>query len=333
MKASKFLGNEKLQLIDIPKPKAKNNTVVIKVRASGICATDLELLYRSDQEPLSIPGHEVAGDVVEIDKTKKVKIGERVIVNCHITCRKCDNCSIGDLIFCKDLKVVGFDVNGGNAEYILVPDSCCQQLPDDISYEKGVLLSDVLGTSYHAIKRSELKIGELIGIFGLGPMGLCAVLASLSKGGKVVAIDFNNYRLNFAKRLGATHLIDLKTQNLEDEVLKLTKGKGFDKVIECSGKEKAINQALNLIKNRGRIVLVGVCREAKIKPNDQIINKETEIFGSRNFNAFEYNELIEFIRANPILEGIVTHRFNLEEAQVAIDTMVNGKCGKVIFSP
>lgn len=332
MLAMKFTGKERIELIELPKPGAQGSNVVVRVMASGICGTDIELLYRSEKGSSVVPGHEIAGQVVDVGESERVKIGDRVVINCHITCGQCEYCRSGDLIFCNGLKVVGFDVEGGNQEYLSIPDQCCQILPDDVSYEVGVLLTDALGTSYHAVRKSGLKKGDRVGVFGVGPLGLLAVLIAVSMGGEVMAIDLNDYRLDFARKMGAGLAINPKFEDPEQTVLELTNGRGLDVALECAGTEKTINYALNLIKNRGRVILVGVCLQANIRPLDQIIFKEAEIYGSRNYNINKYSELLEFVRANPLVKEIITHKFKLEEAQKAYETAVGGKCGKVIFN-
>ena len=166
MKAVKLLGNKKLKIIEIPKPEPNRGEVVIKVMASGICRTDIELLYNNVKPTNIIPGHEVSGIVDEVNEVKSFKKGDRVMVNCHSTCGKCKHCQNGDLIFCPQLKTIGFDLNGGHVEYMVIPESILRMLPHDITFESSIIISDALGSAYQAVKKVKIRNKSKVGIIG-----------------------------------------------------------------------------------------------------------------------------------------------------------------------
>lgn len=333
MKAVKLLGKNRVEVVEVPKPQAKDDIVVVRVTSSGICGTDLELLLPSENPVEKIPGHEVTGVVVEVDKVKKFKAGDRVIVNCHVTCGVCEHCRNGDLIFCRDLKAIGFELDGGDAEYLAIPEASLRLLPEDISEELGVVIGDALGTPYHAVKKAGIVDGEAVGVFGAGPLGQMAVYCAKGFGAKVTAVDLNDARLESARAFGADYAVNPQKGDFYKEIRFITGGNGFDRVIECSGSKAAIITALNSLKLRGRLVQVGVCPRVELDTFEQLIKKEVEIVGSRNFNDKELDELVDFVRKNPKINDIITHRFSLEEADKAFETALRGEGLKILLKP
>ncbi len=333
MKAVLFTGRGQVKIIERPKPTAKEDMVVVKVTASGICGTDLELLLPAENPLSTIPGHEVVGVVAEVDKAKKFKVGDRVIVNCHVTCCECEYCRNGDLIFCRDLRAIGFELDGGNAEYIAVPEASLRHLPDDISDEVGVIIGDALGTPYHAVKKAGIAPGEMVGIFGVGPLGIMAVLSAKSLGATIVAVDISDNRLETAREFGADFIVNSRMLNPHTEITRISGGTGLDKVIDCSGNASAIVTALETLKLRGRLVQVGVCESLCINTQKHILDKEIEIIGSRNFNNNELDEIIEFVRNNPKIENLISHRFSIDEAERAFEVAVRREGLKIVIKP
>jgi propanol-preferring alcohol dehydrogenase len=331
VKAIKVVGKGRVEVIDVAMPVASAFNAVVQVVSSGICGTDLELLLPSEQPLPVTPGHEMTGIVHEAAANGRFKRGDRVFINCHSTCGICPHCRNGDLVFCRDLRVAGFDFDGGDAEYIEIPDSSLRLLPQDISFDLGVLIGDALGTPFHALKRAHVEKGEIVAVSGLGPLGQMAIACAKSLGARVVAVDMNRSRLDAARRMGADYTIDAGSPAMQESILSLTEGKGFDKVIECSGREVAIMNALKNLKPRGRLVQVGVCPALRLDTFEQLIKKEIEIVGSRNFNDRELPEVIGYARRTPGVLDVVTRRFRIEEAQAAFDAAKQGTELKIVF--
>lgn len=333
----RFTGQRGLYLGEFPKPEPESadwdspSEVVLRVKASAICGTDREAWEGEGQKVIA--GHEVAGQVVAVDKRSWIKVGDRVAVNCHITCGHCEHCMNGDLYFCPELTVIGFDRHGGNAEYLLIPESSCMPLPDNLSYEAGALIVDMLGTSYRAVKRLGPLPGDTVGIFGSGPIGLAALLVTKLYGAKVISIDLNEYRLKMAKRLGADHVINPREADVLEATRELTNGRGMDGALECAGSKVTTQQALDGVKLRGKVALVGVSHKVTVNPWEQFIQREVTMFGSRSFNVREYNEMVALVRRGLPIEEIITHRFPLQEAEKAFEVFGSGQCGKVILNP
>ena len=153
MLAVKFRGNNKVDTVDVPVPEVRDGWVLVKTMASCICGSDLHAYHAGEGKSFT-PGHEAAGEVVEIGKNvNRVKVGDRVSINNMHTCGYCQYCRSGDLIFCPDVKIVGAHLDGGDAEFSTVPERNCLLLPDDVTYEQGALIGDGIGTPHRAIKR------------------------------------------------------------------------------------------------------------------------------------------------------------------------------------
>jgi propanol-preferring alcohol dehydrogenase len=333
VKAVKFLGNQKLEIIDMPRPVPSRGEALVKVMASSICRTDVELLYKKPEKTEKIPGHEVAGVIEEVNGIIKFKTGDRVFLNVHMTCKQCSFCIDGDWVFCRDLKCIGTDIDGGYAEYMVAPEGILRDLPDDISYERGSLIPDTLGTPFHAVKKARIKKNDKIGILGMGPLGLAAVLCTGETGADVIAIDPIKDRLVTALRFGADKILDPGDNDINEKIYEITGEKGLDVVIDCTGSAEAIITGLGLLKERGRFVFVGVCTDLKIDTFEHVISKELELMGSRNFNENELDGIIGLLRDNPIVDEMISHKFSFSQAEKAFKTAEKREGIKIILVP
>lgn len=333
MKAVVFTGKGRLDVVERETPKAIRDMVLVKVTAAGICGTDIELLLPSEEPVPFIPGHEVAGVVEAVDEEHGFKAGDRVVVNCHVTCGSCEHCKAGDLIFCPELKAIGFDLDGGDAEYVLVPAASLRHLPDDIPDELAVIASDALGTPWNAVQKADPGPGKTIAVFGAGPIGHMAVICLKHTGATVIAVDINQERLESAAAFGADYIVNSADEDAAEALRRLTAGKGVDAAIQGTGSKAAFHAALDSLCYRGTMVQMGVCREVTINPHVQINDREIIIKGTRNFNDHDLDKLFSFIRENEQIKEVVTHRFPLERAREAFDTAISGKGLKVILVP
>lgn len=333
MKAVVFDGKGHAITIEKPVPEIPEGYALVKVMAAGICGTDIEVLYHNPKQPPdAVPGHEISGIVESVNGCGVFQAGDRVIINCHITCMQCNHCKAGDFIFCKKLSVIGFDVDGGDADYIVVPEVNLRVLPADITFEQGVLLTDALGTPFHAAKKAEIKPGEFVGVSGVGPLGIMCILSVAHFGGIPVAIDVIDERLSVARRFGAVHTVNAMN-DVGQEILAITNGQGLDKVIDCSGHPGAIKTDLMSLKSRGVLVQVGVCNSITLDLFNGLISNEITIKGSRNYHDAEIPEMIELIRKCPNIDDVLTHRFPLDEAQQAFDLAEKRQGLKILLIP
>lgn len=329
MLAIHFLGEGKISLDEMLKPHAKGKNVVVKIKAAGICGTDRHPLMESGQK--TVPGHENAGEVVEVDKPSWARVGDRVALNCHVTCHACEHCLRGDLYFCDHLEVLGYGWDGGFAEYILVPEDNCTPLPDDISMENGALMVDVLGTAYQGVKRANLLPGSKVAIWGGGPIGFEVAAVAAFLGASVAVLDMNPYRLEMAGKYNHPDLaLDPTAADTEGRIMDWTAGRGLDVAFECVGNEKAAHQAMRVLKKRGTLSIIGVSHNLSVNPWD-MIQRELSITTSRNFNTHEFNEMVALIRNGLWADKVITHRFHFNEAEAAIQEYLNGQSGKIVF--
>ncbi len=330
MLAVHFPGQGRVSLDEVPTPEPKGAEVVVRVRSASICGTDRENLEGPGQA--TIPGHENAGEVVAVDRPARITVGDRVAVNCHVTCHACEHCLRGDLYFCDELNVIGFDRDGGYAEYVLVPEASCMPLPEDISFETGSLLVDMLGTSFRAVKRAGLLPGDRVAIWGAGPIGLGATMVAQRLGARVASLDMNEYRLDLARSVGAEITLNPIYDDVQPALLDWTTGRGLDAAFDCVGNEAVAQQALASVKVRGTVVIVGVSHKLTINPWEQLICREVTVLGTRSFNTAEYDEMIALVRRGLPVEQVVTHRFSLTEAAAAFDLFRSGQCGKILLT-
>jgi propanol-preferring alcohol dehydrogenase len=236
------------------------------------------------------------------------------------------------LYFCDELECIGFERDGGYAEFVLVPEACCTPLPDDISFEAGSLLVDMLGTPFRAVKRARLLPGDQVAVWGAGPIGLGALMVASQFGAHVAVLDLNEYRLNMAKTLGADLVLNPTGDDVQQALLDWTQGRGLDVAFDCVGSEAVAQQALAAVKKRGTLVVVGVSHKLTLNPWEDLICRELTIFGTRNFNTTEFDEMIALVRHGLPVEQVVTHRFPLAEAEAAFALFRSAECGKILLT-
>jgi 2-desacetyl-2-hydroxyethyl bacteriochlorophyllide A dehydrogenase len=330
MKAVHFHGRGRISVDEIADPQPAGREVVVRVKSASICGTDRENLAGPGQR--TVPGHENAGEVVAVDKPAHLKIGDRVAINCHVTCGHCEHCVNGDLYFCDELTVIGFDRDGGYADYLLVPEACCMPITDDISFEEASLMVDMLGTPYRGLKRAQLTPGSKIAVWGAGPIGLGLLMIARAFGLQVAVIDFNPYRLRLAESFSPDMALNPKTDPIQEALKDWTKGRGVEAAFECVGNEIAAQQALSSIKKRGKLVIIGVSHQLMLNPWEHMICRELTLIGTRNFNTREFDEMAGLVRTGLPLTQVVTHRFPLREAEQAFDLFLSGNSGKILIT-
>jgi len=325
-----FLGHSRISLDEMPTPEPSGRWVLVRIRSAAICGTDRENLEGPGQP--TIPGHESAGEVVAVHKPAHLEVGDRVAINCHVTCGGCEHCLRGDLYFCPDLTVIGFDYDGGFAEYVLVPEASCMPLPDDVSFEIGSLLVDMVGTTFRAVKRARLLPGDRVAVWGAGPIGLSAMLVARQFGARVASVDLSNGRLGMARSLGADLTLNPEHDDVQAALRDWTEGRGLDVALDCVGNQKVAETALGAVKKRGTLVVVGVSRALTLNPWEHLICRELTVFGTRNFNASEFDEMIALVRRGLPVQRIISHRYPLAEAEAAFELFRSGECGKVVLT-
>ncbi len=298
MKAIRFIGvKQPLEMQEIPIPEIGERDILVKVKAAGICHSDAH--YRAGISPVRpVPltlGHEVAGIVEKTgSQVTSAKVGDRVCLHYNISCGDCYHCSTGNEQFCEKVLMLGHYTNGGYAEYISVPARNAIQLPAEIPFEQGATLMCASATAFHALRKSRLKGGERVAIFGVGGLGQSAVQLAKAFGAiEVYAVDINEDKLNLAKQYGAVP-VNSKMVDAVAEIKRLTHGKGVDVAIEMIGLQQTMKQAIQVAGVLARVVIVGLSNKPlEIDTYNELIGNEVELIGSNDHHLQELPLLVE----------------------------------------
>ena len=338
MKAVYLPGNRKVEIRSVAIPVPGPDEVLIEVKASCICRSDLSLYYGNavvggDAAGGCITGHEPSGVVVETGvAVKNFKRGDRVAVYLAVGCGVCARCRQGNFHLCAQWTCLGFTQDGGNAEFLAVPERNLLRIPASMSFVAAAISTDAFGTLYSACRKLHLSGATTVGIWGLGPMGSAGILAAKALGARVVALDPIAERRHFADELGADLTLDPSDADAAAAIAAFSGGEGLSAAIDCSGNGAAQNMALDSLAPLGRAAFVGESRETTIRPSDQLIRKQISLIGSWYFGINEYEEIIRTIETHKIdLERLATHRFSIDEAETAFRLFDERKTEKAVF--
>ncbi|MHB1293505.1 MAG: zinc-binding dehydrogenase [Anaerolineae bacterium] len=326
MQAVFLTGQEGVAVREVPDPRPGPGQVLIQVRASALCGSELPA-YRGNGSS-QIAGHEVVGEVLEAEGARGVRVGQRVAVQVLAGCGVCALCLAGDDRLCRESHFYG----GSHAEYMAVSERCCRPLPEDVSWADGVLLGgDVIGTPFRALDRLSVSAADTVAVFGCGPIGLGAIALLHFWGARILAVEPSAYRRELACRLGAEVALDPLAGDAVAAIKDLTGGKGASVAVDCSGLPATTTLALESAATHARVALVGEKPEATIRPSPQVIHKELTVIGSFYFSGPDYWHILDLHERGLSLEGLVTHRFRLDQAVEAFTTFASGRSGKVLL--
>ena len=326
-----------LWLEDIEIPVIGHNDVLVKIKKTAICGTDIHIFNWDEwaQKTIPIPmtvGHEFAGKIVEIgSEVRGINIGDRVSAEGHITCGFCRKCRAGERHLCRNSLGVGVNRPGAFAEFISVPACNICLLPDTISDDLGAML-DPLGNAAHTALEFDL-VGEDVLITGAGPIGIMAVAIAKHVGARhVVITDVNNTRLDLAKKMGATRAVNVKNQNLRDVMEDLRMTEGFDVGLEMSGNAEAFSDMLEIMNHGGKIAMLGIIPAGTAINWDHVIFKGLEIRGIYGRKMFEtWYKMIAMLESGLDLSPVLTHHFAVNDYAEAFEIMRSGNSGKIIL--
>ena len=329
MKAAVWTDYGKMEIKEVPNPVISENEVLIKVRAAGVCKTDLHVYTGQFAygKPPHILGHEICGEIAEIgDKVKGVKIGQRVLVETSVGCGVCDACRKGDRHLCASREEIGTAPHtGGYAQYLKAPAKNVIPLPDEISDEEAAIFESAACPS-GGLMRIGVRMGETVVVYGIGPAGLAFIQTAKALGaGKVIVVGRNKKRLEKALHFGADVVICSSEENTPERILELTNGNGAGLVCDTTGAPKIIEEAVNVVANGGRVVLYGLPAEtAEMQfPVKTIIMKQLEIHGVEN-NPYVWESLISLVASGRVnLKDMVTHTLPLEKIEDAFALLEN----------
>jgi propanol-preferring alcohol dehydrogenase len=289
-----------LELQEIPVPAVGDGDILVRVRATGICHSDVH--YRAGRSPVHpLPltlGHEVAGVVEQVGKqVTRVNVGDRVCLHYNISCGECYYCSTGNEQFCGVVLMLGHHTDGGYAEYIAVPARNAVALPDEIPFEQGATLMCASATAFHALRKSRLKVGETAAVFGVGGLGMSAIQLARAFGAiDVYAVDINEAKLQLAADYGA---IPVNARHVAPvaEIRRRTNGKGVDVALELIGLPETMRQAVQSLAVMGRAVIAGISdRPLELDTYRELLGNEAEIIGSNDHLFQELPLLVELAR-------------------------------------
>ena len=343
MKAVVFHSLGKISVDDVPIPEVKDGMVLIKIKASAICATDLRI-FRGEKnaKPNTILGHEFAGEVAKIGKNvTDIGVGEHVGFYPIIADGNCDYCVKGFRNRCINRKTIGIDLDGGFAEYFLAPEDAVRlgnvvKLSSNVSYEEAALLEPV-STVINSIEKLDVGYGDNILVVGSGPMGLIHVLLTKLRGAaKVIVSDPVDERLKAAEELGATDTINPKKTDLAKEISRITGNSGINKAILTIGVSGIVEQLLEIVQPQGKISLFaggGKTYMSNIDLN-KIHYKELMLTATQNATLEQYKKSLKLISSGSLdIKKIITHTFPLEGAIDAFSLRDELKALKVLLKP
>lgn len=342
MKALVKLKPEKgLILQEVPKPTPKDHEVLIKIKISAICGTDLHF-YDWDsfaQSIMTLPlivGHEFMGEIVEVGKSvTHLKPGTRVSAEGHLTCGLCRNCRGSKRHLCPYAKGIGSQTNGAFAEYIAIDAFNVFEIPSNIPDEIAAIC-DPLGNATHTVLATDIA-GEDLLITGAGPVGLMATAIAHKLGAKnIVVTDLSDLRLDLAKRVGATHALNVRNQSLEEHLQVLNRDSNFNPEFtvgyEMSGTEQATNTQINALYPGATLVLLGIHSRNSTLDFNNIIFKGLNLQGIYGRKMFEtWIKMIELLESGLNVAPIITHHFEAKDFQAAFEACKIGAAGKVLL--
>jgi len=324
-------------LEDIPRPDVGPNDVLIQVHKTSICGTDLHIIAWDDWASTTVPvpmvvGHEYMGIVAKIGtEVEGLSIGQRVSGEGHIVCGRCRNCQAGRRHLCIRTQGVGVNRPGAFAEFVAIPGTNVQPLPDDITDEIGSIL-DPLGNAVHTTLNFDLA-GEDVLITGSGPIGMMAVAIARHVGARyIVVTDVNDYRLAIAETMGADAELNMTRDSLTDTMASLGMVEGFDVGLEMSGHPDALHDMISTMDNGGKIALLGIPpKQAPIDWNDIVFKGLTlqGIYGRKMFET--WYKMLAMLQTGLDVSAVITHRFAADDYEDAFEVMRSGQCGKVIL--
>jgi len=339
MKAlSKLKAEPGIWMTDAPKPEVGHNDLLIKIRKTAICGTDVHIYKWDEWASKTIPtpmvvGHEYVGEVVDMgQEVRGFQVGDRVSGEGHITCGHCRNCRAGRVHLCRNTTGVGVNREGAFAEYLVIPAFNAFKIPDNISDELASIF-DPFGNAVHTALSFDL-VGEDVLITGAGPIGIMAAAVAKHVGARhVVITDVNEYRLELARKMGATRAVNVANEKLEEVMTDLGMTEGFDIGLEMSGVPSAFNSMLNNMNHGGKIAMLGIPPSDMAVDWNQVIFKGLVIKGIYGREMFEtWYKMASLIQSGLDLNPIITHQYSVDDFQAGFDMMISGQSGKVILN-
>ena len=340
MRAAVFHGAESgLSIEEVPTPSPGPGEAVVRVAGCGMCHTDLHYLDHgvpTFKPPPIILGHEAAGTVAAVGEgVIDWSEGDRVLIPAVLSCGRCRFCRMGRENLCERLEMLGNHIDGAYAEYVAVNASELVAVPEEIPLEKASVIADAVSTPYHAVKhRGRVRTGDTVAVVGCGGVGLNIVQCAAAAGGRVIAIDLNEERLEIARTLGAEETINPEgVERIDKHVRKLTGG-GVDVAFEAIGQPKTIEMAFSLLRKGARLCVIGFSHEPATIPVGKLMFFELELVGSLGCGGGDYPEIVELVRQGKLqLDPVVSGTIPLEEIEEGFDRLRRGEGVRWVVTP
>ncbi|MDA3956571.1 L-threonine 3-dehydrogenase [Oceanispirochaeta sp.] len=338
MKAlSKMFPQEGIWQTEVKMPEMGYNDVLIKIKKTAICGTDVHIYKWNDwaQKTIAVPmviGHEYFGEIADFGAgVKNFALGDRVSGEGHITCGFCRNCRAGRIHLCRNTIGVGVNRTGAFAEYLVIPAYNAFKIPDNIPGRLAAIF-DPFGNAVHTALSFNMA-GEDVLITGAGPIGIMAAAVSRHVGARhIVITDVNPYRLNLAEKMGVTCAIDTSKQRLKQVIQELGMTEGFDIGLEMSGNPSAFHNMLEVMNNGGKIGMLGIPSKNMAINWDEVIFKGLMIKGLYGREMFEtWYKMASFVQSGLDLTPIITHEMSVDDYKEGFEIMCSGHSGKVIL--
>jgi len=326
-----------LTLTDVRDPEVGHNDVMIRIKKTAICGTDIHIWKWDEWAQKTIPvpmhvGHEYVGEIVDMGvEVRGFKIGDRVSGEGHITCGHCRNCRAGRRHLCRHTVGVGVNREGAFADFLVIPAFNAFKIPPEISDDMASIF-DPFGNATHTALSYDL-VGEDVLITGAGPIGIMAAAIARHVGARhVVITDVNDYRLGLARKMGATRSVNVTKESLKDVMSEIGMVEGFDVGLEMSGVPNAFSDMLAVMNHGGKVALLGIPPANTAIDWNQVIFKGLEIRGIYGRQMFEtWYKMVAMLQSGLDLSPIITHHFKVEDYVAGFDTMLSGQSGKVIL--
>ena len=333
-------GPGHIEVLDVEKPQHGDDEVLVAVKSAAICGSDVERYtgHNTIYRPPVTLGHEIAGVVHEVGRNVQgVEVGQRVAVEANVyACGRCSYCRSGNENLCAHRVGIGYDVDGGFAEFVKVPADMLIRVPDNISFEVASL-ADIYVAFHAVMDRSIIRSGDAVVIFGPGFLGLSiAQLCQIQGADPVVVVGLkkDEGRLRKATELGATATLIFEEANVPDEVSRLTRGRGADTAFEVCGSPAALDTAIRVVRRGGAATMVGVQPQTVEVNMLDVIMRQISLNGVRSYTWSNCELGMRYLSEGKLtLEHFITHEFPLEKWQEAFELLLAGKGTKIVLKP
>ena len=347
MRGVVFTGDSTLDLVDFPDPKPGPRDVVLEIKASGMCGSDLKLYrppagaafkalgLKDSGEPV-IAGHEPCGIVAEVGRdvdARTVRVGDRVTLHHYQGCWSCQQCRTGWTQMCeRTATVYGVTGHGGHAPYMRAAVETLVGLPEEVSFTTGAAISCGTGTAFGALVRLNVSARDTVAIFGQGPVGLSATQLAAAMGARVIAVDVSAERAQRALEFGAAHVVDASNDDPVEAIRALTGGRGAGKALDTSGAAPGRSAAVRCASAWGMVCFVGEGGEVTLNVSPEIIRKQLTLVGSWTLSNTAQADCVRFIAEHGLdVDKLFTDRWTLDQAEAAYQSFDKQAAGKGVF--